>query len=343
MLPHTAQKIVDYIFLKTPADEKIEFGFFGGEPLLELELIKTIINIIRGNELYTPERVNLTVTTNGTILDTPIIDFLTETNVLLCISCDGPPEIQNRHRRFKSGKDSAALVEQNLGRALSYFPSVPVNAVYSPETLEALPEVVDYLVSLGVERIFLNPDISARWTKKEADILPTVFSTVGSMYLNYHLQKKPKYISLIDSKIAIILKGGYQLMDKCRMGDGELAFAPSGNAYPCERLIGSDTENTHRLGNIYEVMELGKRCHHIPTDALNTECLACDLSGYCMNWCGCTNFAMAGRYDAASPFLCASEKASISVALDTLRLANERNVNLAHNLAGAGSSHTACT
>jgi uncharacterized protein len=233
-------------------------------------------------------------------------------------------------------------VEDNIKHALKTFPLIPVNAVYSPETMESLPVVVEYLASLGVQRIFLNPDISAVWTEKQADALPQLFGKIGKMYLDYHLQNEPRYISLIDSKIGVILRGGYQPMEKCRMGDGELAFAPSGNIYPCERLIGSDNENLHCFGNINNKVDLKKRCRHVPTEAVNTECLNCSLNGYCMNWCGCTNYAMAGKYDTVAPFLCASEKAAINVAFDTIRLAADNHINLSHNLAGVPIPNIAC-
>ena len=338
----TARKIADYVFLHSLPDEKIEFGFFGGEPLLEFGLIKDITLIIQNHRLYSPEKVNFTVTTNGTILNEKIIDFLKANNIVLCISCDGPPEVQNVHRRFKTGKGSAALVEDNIKAALKVFPLVPVNSVYSPDTLGFLPDVVEYIASLGVQRIFLNPDISAAWTEKDADALPELFGRIGKMYLSYHLENKPEYISLIDSKIAVILKGGYQPFEKCRMGDGELAFAPSGNIYPCERLIGSDDGRQHCLGNINETTDLKPRCQHIPTDAVNTECLNCSLSAYCMNWCGCTNYAMAGSYNKAAPFLCASEKAAISAALETIRSATDKHINLSHSLHTAPFSDAMC-
>jgi uncharacterized protein len=338
----TARDIVNYAFLNAPPDEKIEFGFFGGEPLLEVELIQSITKIIRRHKRFSPDRVTLTVTTNGTILTGQIIDFILANNIVLCISCDGPPSVQNTHRHFKNGWGSSGLVEQNIRRALSTFPMLPVNAVYSPETMEALPEVVAYLASLGTERIFINPDISAHWTQKEANALPSLFGRIGEMYLHYHRQKMPKYISLIDSKIAVILRVGYQPMEKCRMGDGELAFAPSGNVYPCERLIGSDNGGQHCLGNIKDGIILKSRCQRIPTEAINTECLQCGLNGYCMNWCGCTNYAMAGSYNKAAPFLCASEKAAINVALDVIRIAGENHINLSHSLIGAPFSNDAC-
>lgn len=334
----TAKKIVDFIFNHCPPDEKIDFGFFGGEPLLEFELIQDITGLIKNHPGYSPGFVSFTITTNGTVLNDRIIKFLLDSGTVFCISCDGPPDIQDLNRRSPDGRGSSGTVEENIRRALSFFPLTPVNAVYSPETVGVLPEIVEYLASLGVQRIFLNPDISSPWTQKEAEILPRVFGQLGTMHLDFHLQGKPRYISLIDNKIAVILRGGYQPLEKCRMGDGELAFAPSGNVYPCERLIGSDDGKRHCLGNIDNHVDLKKRCHHIPTEAVNTECLDCELSGYCMNWCGCTNHAMTGKYNMAPPFICAAEKAAIRVALEVIQGAADNHINLSSHLVEAVAS-----
>jgi uncharacterized protein len=330
----TAKNIIDYVFLNAKADEKIEFGYFGGEPLLEFGLIKDITRIIRAHSRYSAEKVALTITTNGTLLSGSMMDYFKANDIVLCISCDGPPYIQNKHRHFRDGRRSSILVEKNISYALKTFPLIPVNAVYSPDNLEYLPEVVNYLASLGVERIFLNPDISANWTKKEAARLTGVFEKVGKLYLDYYLQAKPKYISLIDSKVSVILRGGYLPMEKCSMGQGELAFAPSGNIYPCERLIGADEGNLHCLGNINTGFDLSRRCHRILTEAVNPECLECGLNSYCMNWCGCTNYAMSGAYNKAAPFLCALEKAAISLAFEIIRSAGESHIDLSHNQIG---------
>ncbi len=331
----TAQNIVDFVFQNSQPDEKIEFGYFGGEPLLEFGLIQEITRIIREHPLYSSERVTFTVTTNGTLLTGAMMEYFVNNDIVLCISCDGPPHIQDSHRRFRNGRGSSALVENNIVDALKTFPLIPVNAVYSPDNLESLPDVVEYLVSLGVKRIFLNPDISAIWSIKEATALPRIFERIGKLYLDYYTRGTPEYISLIDSKTSVILRGGYLPMEKCRMGRGELAFAPSGNVYPCERLIGGDDGRLHCLGNINTGIDITRSCHQIPTEAVNTECLQCSLNGYCMNWCGCTNYAMSGAYNTAAPFLCALEKAAINVAFDVLRLADNKHLNLSCNQIGA--------
>ncbi len=328
----TAEKIVDFIFDSTPKNEKIDIGFFGGEPLLEFDLIKKITNLIQSHKSFDPDRTTLSVTTNGTIFSKEIAGFLEDKNMVLCISCDGPPFIQDASRPFPDGMHSSGIVEKNIKEALKFFPLIPVNAVYSPENLQYLPDVVDYLSSLGVKNIYLNPNISARWTKKEAGMFPRIYSNIGIRYMDFYRQGKPRFINLIDNKIVVILRGGYKSLERCRMGNGEFAFAPSGNIYPCERLIGQDEGKTHCLGNINDGFIQRKTCKTI--SAVNLECQTCGLKDYCMNWCGCTNYFSTGKYEAVAPFICNSEKAAISAAFHVIQEMRENWQNFSDHMAG---------
>lgn len=331
----TAKRIIDFIFANAEKDEKIEIGFFGGEPLLEFNTIKEITDMIQSHKSFDPNRVNISVVTNGTIFSDRIATFLANKNIILCISCDGPAKVQDVNRHFPDGSGSSKIVEQNLRKALKHFPLIPINAVYSPKTLQFLPEVVDYLVSLGAVNIYLNPDILAKWTQKEAEMLPGIYGAIGQKYVDFYLQGKPKYINLIDSRITVILREGYKPAEKCKMGQGEFAFAPSGNIYPCERLVGADDGKTHCIGNINHEFEPRKtfKSKSNSCTAKNNECKECELSEYCTNWCACTNFYSTGSYDTVGPFVCASEKAAINVALEVLEPLKNQQV-FSHHLAG---------
>lgn len=334
MSASTARRAVDFVFANTPEDEKIEFGLFGGEPLLEFGLVKEITSVIQDHECFDPRRAQISVTTNGTIFSDEIADFLVENNVALCISCDGPSEIQDASRRFRNGKGSSSVVEENIKKALAVFPLTPVNAVYSPESLHSLPIVFDYLASLGVKNVYLSPNISALWTMKDLDMLPKAYDAVGEKYVGYYSRGEPKHVNIIDGKITLILCGGYKPHERCRMGTAEFAFAPSGNIYPCERLIGADDGKTHCIGNVNQKSPIRKNCSAISTAAINTECKTCGLADYCMNWCGCTNFHSTGSYSLASPFTCASEKAAINTAFRIIKKMGDNWSNLQHHLSG---------
>lgn len=316
----TARQVVDFLFLHAPPGEKIEIGFFGGEPLLEFERIKAITRLIRIHPSFNNAPVEFTVVTNGTLFPENIAEFVTREDMGFGISCDGPPGVQDMFRCFPDGTGSASVVEDTLRRALDTLPSVMVNAVYHPQTAARLPEVVDYFSSLGVRQIYLTPDYSARWTQKEAELLPGIYRQVARRYMDFYLTDNRHYISLIDAKIAVILRDGYQPGERCRMGRGEFAFAPSGNIYPCERLIGMDDGSTHCIGNVFTGLEPGEMCRRLnPETQKNNECIECGLKNYCMNWCGCSNYFSSGYYNRVGPFICASEKAAISTAFDVFQ------------------------
>ncbi len=315
MSDSVASKIIRFIFEHTPQSEKIEIGFFGGEPLLAFGLVITITAMIESHPSFEKDRVELTIVTNGTIYSERIMNFIKRHNIVLGISCDGDPYVQNMFRRFSLDHGSSEIVEGTIRKAIKYFPNLMVNAVYRPETLEYLHIAIEYFSSLGLRQIYLNPDFLAKWNQKNSDLLFEAYDKIADKYIHYYLSSNPHFISLIDSKISTIIRGGYGPRERCRMGNGELAFSPDGNIFPCERLIGSGTYNEHCIGSITDGLKLEKMsCHSVPSLDINTECVSCGLKNYCMNWCGCSNFFSTGYYNRVSPFLCSSEKAAITAA-----------------------------
>jgi uncharacterized protein len=328
-----ARKVIDFVFSNTPPQDKIDIGFFGGEPLLEFDIIKDTTTMIETHPSFDDTRVELTVVTNGTVFSRTIGEFLNRHNIGYCVSYDGLPQVHDIFRTFPDGTGSSFIVENTIKLAREVLPSVLVNAVYHPDTFHYLPQVVEHLSSLGLRQIYLNPDFSAQWSKREAEMLSRIYSRIAELYVDYYMNDNPHFISLIDSKIAVILRGGYTPLERCRMGEGEFAFTPDGNIYPCERLIGAGGDNSHCIGNIYEGLKWEKlACRKIATESVNRECMNCGLKNYCMNWCGCSNFFSSGRYNVVSPFLCVSEQMAIQAAFHVFRTLEER-------LGGAFTEH----
>lgn len=335
MTLETAERAIDFIFKHQLPNEEINIGFFGGEPMLEFELLKDITMLIEMHPSYDSSRVIFSVVTNGTIYSGEIATFLKEHRIGLVFSCDGSPEVQDTFRRFPDGKKTSAIVEANIRRALKDFGQLPVNSVYHPTTLNQLPETVSYLSNLGIRQIYLSPDFSADWKKEDIEAVPEIYSQIAQQYIDHYLEKDPHFISLIDSKLTVILRGGYKPQERCRMGKGEMAFTPAGNIYPCERLIGNG-ENGHCIGDLIEGLKIEKMlCHKASDSEINHECTECSVKEYCMNWCGCSNFHSTGYYNRVSEFLCASEKAALNVSLRTFeRLEKELGLAFTEHLAG---------
>lgn len=314
-----AKRVIDFSFRHTAPDEVVDLGYFGGEPLIEFARLQAITDLIKSHPEYRPERVVLSVISNGTVWSEAIADYLEAQRIHPCMSCDGPSNVQDYARRFRNGRPTSAAVEANLRRAAARFPDLHVNAVFGPATLRQLPKTIDHLVGLGVRKIHLNPDYSAAWAGSDLEDLPAVYSEVGSRYLHYRRLGAPIFVNLIDSKIAAILRGGYQPGEMCRMGSAEFAYTPGGWIYGCERLVGAgDGSGPHCLGHVDAGLAGSARACSL--DRLgNTECAACGIRDYCMRWCGCSNYFSSGRYDRVGPFLCASERAAIAAAFRVFR------------------------
>lgn len=319
MSPAVAQQAVDFVFARASGAATVDIGFFGGEPLLELPLLERLTELIHGHPRYDPARVGLGLTSNGTLFDDTVAAFLLENRIRLCISCDGRPDVHDRCRRSASGEGSGRDVERCLRRALEALPSLRVNAVYGPETLEDLPDTVAYLSSLGVRQIYLNPDVAASWSPEHAARLERIYGELGDLYLAWHRAGIPHFVSLIDVKLGVLARGGYHPLERCQMGGSELAIGPDGGLYPCERLFAASDPERHRIGSVGNGVErspsAGVRGARQPA---NTECASCGLAGFCMNWCGCSNYLMTGDYDRVAAFQCASERAQCAVALRVL-------------------------
>lgn len=327
----TAQKIVDFAFGITPPKQKLNFGFFGGEPLLCFDLIEDITSYIRQMEKESQINASINITTNGTLLNEMKLNFIKNENIDLCISIDGPASVHNLNRVYNDGGGSFKDVIRCLYLTNNKLPKFQVNAVYSPNTINYLLEIVDFFRQINVFSIHLNPNINSTWGE---DILPSLkrkFMELANYYIQCFEDKQEIAINLIDSKLLLLVKGGYEDVDKCSMGEREWAFAPSGNIYPCERFIGEDNNDLFCLGNINTDLNLKCICSmKMGRGNHDLKCKSCNLEKYCMNWCGCTNYYMSGHIDSVSPFLCENEKAVIKAAKYVFVTLRENQLFLDH-------------
>jgi uncharacterized protein len=211
-------------------------------------------------------------------------------------------------------------VDATIQKVLLKMP-VSVSAVYSPKTLQQLPDAIRHFINLGLREIYITEDSLAKWGDEGIETLEAVFGDIANIYMDAYRNKKPIFINLIDDKIAAILRGGFFSSEKCQMGKKKFAFSPEGNIFLCDRLVGDGSpDSPHCIGNIETGIDFSKMtCKINETDNPNNECLTCSIEKYCMHWCGCTNFQSTGYYNRAGAFLCAKEKIAIKMALHILQ------------------------
>jgi len=313
----TAGKVIDFIFDHARAGEKNHVGFFGGEPLLEFDSMRQILDAFERHPRFGRFDMDFTVVSNGTIFSDEIADFLLDRRISFCLSCDGGSEAQDAYRRFRDGGGTSHIVDETIRRAVALLPLVLVNAVYTPGTMHLLPDTVRYFMGRGLRQIYLSADYSAPWKLEHIPVLDAALEQVADIYMDAYREGRPVYISALDDKIAVILRGGYRPEERCQMGVREFAFTPKGDIFPCERITyDGDPSSTHCLGNVDTGIDLGRLgCHMRAEGDGENPCLACSIRQYCMNWCGCTNFHATGYYNSAGAYQCAEEKSSFRTAL----------------------------
>lgn len=125
---------------------------------------------------------------------------------------------------------------------------------------------------------------------------------------------KPIAVNFFENKVITHLKNGFEQCDKCNFGEKEIAVAPSGNLYPCERLIGDDKNSTMCIGNVFDGFDKEKRQSILDKRGnINTECIECSVKTRCMNWCSCINYATTGQINMIDGIVCFHERMAIEV------------------------------
>lgn len=157
----TAQRSIDFYINNSQDSKYIGLAFYGGEPLLEFELIKKCV-------LYIKSRVNnkeirFDITSNGTLLSDEIIKFFIEHDFQLMISLDGPEEVHNRYRKFVNQKGSFHTVIENVKHFNAMYPDyfkrkVMFNAVISPDReVSCISDFFDHESALSTATINASP------------------------------------------------------------------------------------------------------------------------------------------------------------------------------------------
>jgi uncharacterized protein len=327
MPKETIDKSIEFLF--THEFEKLEFGFFGGEPLLEWEKIIYATKKIEEIASQKNIKTNRTITTNGTLLTEENVKWLKENLFYMVISLDGNELMHNTHRKYANGAGTFKDVINGLKNLQKYYKNkeYSINLVVTPQNVKYLSDSVKYLyLEHNIEDIAIADDLYSDWDDY-AQIWENEYKKIGDFYIEMFRKDKFIKISFIEDKIATGIKGGYDACKTCSFGENEVIVAPSGNLYPCERLIGNDNDQEMIIGNVFNGYDIKKKFNLLKLRGnTNEECKTCELKPRCMNFCGCTNYTVTKSINTAFGTLCFNQKLSIEVAdYVSETLYNEKN------------------
>lgn len=295
---------------------RLQLGFFGGEPLLAWDLLRRCSE--HAEALAAERGVDLrkTVTTNATLLTAERVDWLQVHAFYPAISLDGDRAMHERTRPFADGRSSYDACIRGLRLALARFPEIEVIVVPDPCSVLRLAAGVRHLVEVErVRRISVSPNLYATWDAAAQAGLQRGFEALGDLYLECYRAGRPIALNVIDSKVITRLKDGYACRDRCNFGEREVAVAPSGRLYPCERLIGDDRDLRMCIGDVQHGFDEAKRQQVLARRGnVDAECLTCGYRRRCMNWCCCINYTLTGAIDRTDGMVCFHERSAITVA-----------------------------
>ena len=152
----TALKCVDMAF-KSPS-KHIKFEFQGGEPLLNFEVVKYVVEYAKSLAAESDKKLQFVICTNLTLINQTHLDFISENDVFLSTSLDGPEKIHNQCRKFRNGTGTFNVVFEKLRMVQDLFGRDKVSALVTISTanLDQLELVVDEYISAGLPSIFLR-------------------------------------------------------------------------------------------------------------------------------------------------------------------------------------------
>jgi len=250
-----ACKAIDFYLKCSRKSSRCNLGFYGGEPLLEIDLIKKIIYYIE--ETYGEKEIKYSITTNGTLLSDDIINFLVKKDFSLTISIDGPKSIQDENRCFINGVGSFDTVIKNLKKLRrmypKYYSKCMTNTVLTPhqnygcvqsfllndDIMKGLVTMTSLISDTGTNEVFRYDETLGIEQRKEELIqmlimLDKIDATWGStLFGDFKNEIDKKYSSL---KLGSFRANKGHPGGPCIIGARKAFVDVNGDIYPCEKL-----------------------------------------------------------------------------------------------------------
>lgn len=264
---------------------------FGGEPLLYREEVRYFCENLKARQFV--------ITTNGTLLDEPFIQWCAERGVIINMSHDGA-ECAER------GADRT-LLDANLKLLLQYQPDTLVQLVYTQDNLPHLYDNILYLKTLGVKKVsaamdaFLIPDDPDSF----GDLLREQWQRIAGIpdLFVYEIASKMKHIK------------NHQ-RSTCEICKKKLFINWDGQFYPCVQF---QNLPAYRCGNLsVGIQAEAARTAHPDYSMMSSRCEGCEIAEYCRNSCACRKMATTGTVRDISEAACLEEQVQILTALEIL-------------------------
>ena len=292
------KRALDFLVENSGSRRNLEVDFFGGEPLMNFQVVKDLVAYARSIEKEKGKNFRFTLTTNGVLIDDDVIDFANREMSNVVLSLDGRKEVHDRFRVDYAGNGSwekivpkfQKLVESRGGKNY-YMRGTFTHA--NPDFLEDIKVMLDLgFNELSMEPVVCAPGDPSELTKEDMEIVKDQYEKLAELMLQRDEEGRPFtfYHYMID------LSGGpciYKRISGCGSGTEYMAVTPWGDLYPCHQFVG---EEKYLLGNIWDGVSNSEAQAEFAACNVyaREECRDCWARLYCSGGCAANAFHSTG-------------------------------------------------
>lgn len=295
------KKIIDFFYDHFDNQGYAEISFWGGEPLLEFDLLKRLVKYA---EKKLKGKVIFGGTTNGTLLDEDKLKFLTDHNCKMLLSLDGNREHHNKFRVYPNGQGSYDDIMEKLPVILKYWPDLRLRFSLTPELIPILPNVIENLYKEGVKYFIFSPVYELEWKDNDFKLLEKKLKLI----LKFLKEHQDVTVQQIQDPIS-----SPSQEYPCGAGRSYVGFGVDGTIAPCHRFRKYGPNHTawnqkiyigHVDHGFYPLREI-----FIDFPIIRKEqCNECEAYYFCGGGCYAINYELSGNIFGFVPYLCKYEK-----------------------------------
>ena len=313
------KKALDFLIANSGNRRNLEVDFFGGEPLMNWDVVKQLVEYGRSKEEEYNKKFRFTLTTNGILLNDEVMEFCNREMGNVVLSLDGRPEVNDKMRPFRNGKGSYELIVPKFQKFAdsrnqnNYY----VRGTFTRENLDFSQDVIHF-ADLGFKQMSIEPVVASPeepYAIREED-LPKIMEEYDKLAVEYiKRQKEGRGFNFFH--FMLDLNQGpcvAKRLSGCGSGTEYLAVTPWGDLYPCHQFVG---EEKFLLGNVddgitnTEVRDEFKLCNVYARD----KCRDCFARFYCSGGCAANSYNFHGSILDAYDIGCEMQKKRIECAI----------------------------
>ena len=302
------KRALDFLIENSHGRRNLEVDFFGGEPLMNFDMIKELVAYARVREKECGKNFRFTLTTNGVLVDDDVIEFSNKEMSNVVLSLDGRKEVHDRYRVDYAGVGSWEKIVPKFQRFVSmrggknyYMRGTFTHA--NPDFLEDIKTMLDLgFTELSMEPVVCAPSDPSALTEEDKAIVFEQYEKLAALMLERRREGKPFtfYHYMID------LKGGpciYKRVSGCGSGTEYMAVTPWGDLYPCHQFVGDEK---FKLGNIWDGVTNTAVVGEFASCNVYSrpECADCWAKLYCSGGCAANAYHATGSVSGVYKYGC---------------------------------------